>query len=557
MSQANKITVERNQRALLELVNQPGNDACADCKTRNPRWASHNLGIFICVNCASIHRKIGTHVTKVKSLTLDSWTKEQVEHMRQNGNIKSNAYYNPDERRHPPPTNMIDSERDSELEKYIRAKYEFKSFLDRRSKVAALLGPSQSAASRQSVAPPVRSQTVPVPETKSSTVSVTPPPPVPEKTVVLAPSSTLTQSTLNITPASTSLQTQTQPRSVSQPIATPSASYTQQQQVSATQATSSYPSYINATLPLQYAQPSSLPPTSQPMSIPNATISSHLSVSNPYSGLSVNAGSPLPSTSPSQLSSTGISPGTMGRSMSLNTGLSLGMNNAFASGLSANPGQLSTQSFEPQSMQNVAGLSAQPMFTPSASPSPNQFAPQALSTTPSMGMTGQLSMGGLQPQNSLSPFSSSPFQPQQHAQQQPQLFAQQSPSTPQPHPAPSPFFQPQLHGQSPAPPQMQGNPFLQQMQPQFTAQPQFMSAPSAYGQQQPQQQPQTFHSSNPFGGWQQGQQGLQPQQGFQPQQTGFQPQQTGFQPQQTGFQPQQTGFQPQQTGFQGQQWGGF
>lgn len=42
--------------------------------------------------------------------------------MKQVGNTKSNAIYNPDEIRHPPPTNFIDSERDSELEKYIRGK---------------------------------------------------------------------------------------------------------------------------------------------------------------------------------------------------------------------------------------------------------------------------------------------------------------------------------------------------------------------------------------------------------------------------------------------------
>lgn len=67
MSGISKITVERNQKALLELVVQPYNgelamvevrrpvliiidtklDVCADCKVRNPRWASHNLGIFI------------------------------------------------------------------------------------------------------------------------------------------------------------------------------------------------------------------------------------------------------------------------------------------------------------------------------------------------------------------------------------------------------------------------------------------------------------------------------------------------------------------------------
>lgn len=42
--------------------------------------------------------------------------------MKSKGNVKSNAHYNPDEVKHPPPTNMIDSERDSDLEKYIRCK---------------------------------------------------------------------------------------------------------------------------------------------------------------------------------------------------------------------------------------------------------------------------------------------------------------------------------------------------------------------------------------------------------------------------------------------------
>ena len=51
---------------------------------------------------------------------MDSWAKEQVEVMKENGNIKSNQLYNPDEIKHPPPTNMVDAERDSELEKYIR-----------------------------------------------------------------------------------------------------------------------------------------------------------------------------------------------------------------------------------------------------------------------------------------------------------------------------------------------------------------------------------------------------------------------------------------------------
>ncbi|KAF7978539.1 hypothetical protein HWV62_45440 [Athelia sp. TMB] len=45
--------------------------------------------------------------------------------MRQNGNLKSNAFYNPNEARNPPPTNMIERERDSELEKYIRGEFTY------------------------------------------------------------------------------------------------------------------------------------------------------------------------------------------------------------------------------------------------------------------------------------------------------------------------------------------------------------------------------------------------------------------------------------------------
>ncbi|KAF8065075.1 hypothetical protein FPV67DRAFT_168049 [Lyophyllum atratum] len=147
MSVLNKITVERNQKTLLELVAKPGNDICADCKARNPRWASHSLGIFICVNCASIHRKIGTHVTKVKSLTMDMWSKEQVENMRSMGNANSNAIHNPNEVRHPPPANLMDAERDSELEQYIRSKYEFKRFMDKSALVSSKLGPTRSVTS--------------------------------------------------------------------------------------------------------------------------------------------------------------------------------------------------------------------------------------------------------------------------------------------------------------------------------------------------------------------------------------------------------------------------
>lgn len=45
------------------------------------------------------------------------------------GNLKANAIYNPDERRNRPPTDFDESDRDSEMEKYIRNKYQYKRFL--------------------------------------------------------------------------------------------------------------------------------------------------------------------------------------------------------------------------------------------------------------------------------------------------------------------------------------------------------------------------------------------------------------------------------------------
>jgi len=61
-------------------------------------------------------------------VTLDEWTREQVNNMRDIGNIRSNEIYNPDESKHPPPAATGVDERDSELAKYIRRKYELGAF---------------------------------------------------------------------------------------------------------------------------------------------------------------------------------------------------------------------------------------------------------------------------------------------------------------------------------------------------------------------------------------------------------------------------------------------
>lgn len=61
----------RNAVEIESLVRLPGNSACAECSEAGPRWASWSLGVFVCIRCSGIHRSLGTHISKVRSVDLD------------------------------------------------------------------------------------------------------------------------------------------------------------------------------------------------------------------------------------------------------------------------------------------------------------------------------------------------------------------------------------------------------------------------------------------------------------------------------------------------------
>jgi len=125
----NKRQQARHERALQGLISDvPGNNKCADCSASNPGWASWNLGIFLCMRCASLHRKLGTHISKVKSLSMDTWQAEQVDAMKSTGNTASNKVYNPRNVRATLP--LDPDEIDTAMEQFIRQKYQRRTLTD-------------------------------------------------------------------------------------------------------------------------------------------------------------------------------------------------------------------------------------------------------------------------------------------------------------------------------------------------------------------------------------------------------------------------------------------
>uniref|UniRef100_A0A8C7W1I0 Arf-GAP domain-containing protein n=1 Tax=Oncorhynchus mykiss TaxID=8022 RepID=A0A8C7W1I0_ONCMY len=114
---------EQHQAILSKMLREDDNKYCADCEAKGPRWASWNLGVFICIRCAGIHRNLGVHISRVKSVNLDQWTAAQIQSIVDMGNSKSRQLYEanlPDNYRRP--------QTDQAVEFFIRDKYEKKKY---------------------------------------------------------------------------------------------------------------------------------------------------------------------------------------------------------------------------------------------------------------------------------------------------------------------------------------------------------------------------------------------------------------------------------------------
>ncbi|XP_015990793.1 arf-GAP with coiled-coil, ANK repeat and PH domain-containing protein 2 isoform X7 [Rousettus aegyptiacus] len=121
----------KGESALQRVQCIPGNASCCDCGLADPRWASINLGITLCIECSGIHRSLGVHFSKVRSLTLDTWEPELLKLMCELGNDVINRVYEANLGKmgikKPQPGQR------QEKEAYIRAKYVERKFVDKYS----------------------------------------------------------------------------------------------------------------------------------------------------------------------------------------------------------------------------------------------------------------------------------------------------------------------------------------------------------------------------------------------------------------------------------------
>lgn len=127
-SQSGSSEVRNSIRPTSELLALSNNFLCCDCGSPDPKWASINLGVTLCIECSGIHRSLGVHVSKVRSLTLDDWEPTWILILSKLGNFNVNSFYEARIEENQNSRIVHDSSREMR-EKWIRDKYISKLFV--------------------------------------------------------------------------------------------------------------------------------------------------------------------------------------------------------------------------------------------------------------------------------------------------------------------------------------------------------------------------------------------------------------------------------------------
>eukprot|EP00267_Zea_mays_P040453 XP_008680237.1 ADP-ribosylation factor GTPase-activating protein AGD1-like [Zea mays] len=89
------ITSMKPEKPINLLRKVDGNNMCVDCGASEPDWVSLNLGALLCIECSGVHRNLGVHISKVRSLTLDVrvWEPSVINLFQSLGNMFVNSIW--------------------------------------------------------------------------------------------------------------------------------------------------------------------------------------------------------------------------------------------------------------------------------------------------------------------------------------------------------------------------------------------------------------------------------------------------------------------------------
>ena len=79
----------QSRAALAKLRRLPANTQCADCTAKSPSWAALPHGVFVCIDCAQVHRHLGRHVSQTKNFQTYLWLPEELDVITKIGNANA------------------------------------------------------------------------------------------------------------------------------------------------------------------------------------------------------------------------------------------------------------------------------------------------------------------------------------------------------------------------------------------------------------------------------------------------------------------------------------